>query len=260
MEQGGKESESANQRVSGLCGFGACSGGTVLAIMRHRTTGLLNWWLTAGLTIVCASSCTAQYHLIPGKFDEAAGCDPKTPARICLGSGTAHCYAPESTKVYIFGMEPKAVQVGQLVGQPMILFSAMFSGCGSGTLTDYSLLTVRQGEFVNLLPKVELTNLSEYKSWSLPAVSELPVLVTADFIWDFGNPTNPHMPAETHYGDHRYRIHAFVFDARSERYAKAVGYTTSDKYPGEDSEGPMQVLEAERPQILARLRSGPKGP
>jgi hypothetical protein len=225
--------------------------------MRHRTNGLLNWWRAAGLGFVCANSCIAQYRLIPGKFDESIGCDPKTPARICHGTGTAHCYAPESTKNYTFGMEPKAVQVGQLDGQPLILFSAMFSGCGSGTLTDYSLLTIQKGEFVNLLPHVRLTNQSEYKFWDQQEVSKLPVLVTADFIWNFGNPKDPNTPGETHYGDHRYQIDAFDFDAKSGRYAKAVVYTTSGKYAGEDSEGPMQVLEAERPQILDKLGSGP---
>lgn len=155
-----------------------------------------------GLAIGCASSCAAQYHLIPGKIDESMGCDPKTPARICLGSGSAHCYAPESTKDYTFGMEPAAITVGKLDGPPLILFSADFSGCGSGTLTDYSLLTVRAGEFVNLLPKVRLTNQSEFKFWSLPQISRLPVLATADFIWDFDALNKSNGQEETHFAAH----------------------------------------------------------
>ena len=60
-------------------------------------------------------------------------------------------------------------------------------------------------------------------------------------------------------GAHRYQVDAFVFDAKSGKYVKAVSYATSGKYPGEDREGPMRVLEVERPRILAKLDSGPEG-
>jgi len=225
----------------------------VNAIMRQRAVELLNWSLAVLLCGTYVGRCSAQYHLIPGKIDESMGCDPKTPARICLGSGTAHCYAPESTKVYTFGMEPKAVEVGQLDGWPLILFSAVFDGCGSGTLTDYSLLATRQGKFVNLLPRVELTNMSEYRLWSLPQVSKLPVLVTADFIWNFGNPKDPNDHGETHYGAHRYRIDAYKFDPASGKYAKAVSYATSGKYPGVGDVDEINVLDKERPLIVVKL-------
>jgi hypothetical protein len=222
--------------------------------------GLLRCWIALGLAICCVSSCIAQYHLIPGKTDESTGCDPKTPARICLGTGTVHCYAPESTDTYIFGMEPKAVRVGQLAGQPLILFSAMFYGCGSGTLTDYSLLTIKKGELVNLLPKVQLTNQSEYKFWSLTQVSRLPVLVTADFIWDFGNPKDPNDQGETHFAAHRYAIDVFEYNSKSGRYEDIVDYSTKKKYAGLDDVDEIRVIEPERSVILSKLRSVPKGP
>ncbi len=122
----------------------------------------------------------------------------------------------------------------------------MFSGCGSGTLTSYALLTVNHGEFVSLLPTVELTNQSEFKLWRLPQFSHLPVLVTADFIWDFEE-------GETHFAPHRYRIKAFVFNAVSGRYLQRVRYETSKKYPGLDEVDEIRVLDAERPVILARI-------
>jgi hypothetical protein len=157
-------------------------------------------------------------------------------------------------------MEPKAVRVGQLAGQPLILFSAMFYGCGSGTLTDYSLLTIKKGELVNLLPKVQLTNQSEYKFWSLTQVSRLPVLVTADFIWDFGNPKDPNDQGETHFAAHRYAIDVFEYNSKSGRYEDIVDYSTKKKYAGLDDVDEIRVIEPERSVILSKLRSVPKGP
>jgi hypothetical protein len=191
----------------------------------------------------------AQYRLLAGELDKDE-ISPGTPARICLGTkGTAHCYSPPSTKDYVFGLEPKAESAGKLDGQPLTLFSAMFSDGGSGTLTEYSLLTVRKGEFVNLLPKVRLTNQSELKLWRLSEISTLPVVVTADFIWDF-------KAEETHFSEHRYAIEAFVFDKESGAYSQQVEYSTTGKYVGLDgSDEGLSVLEGERARILAKLYS-----
>ncbi|MFZ0303957.1 MAG: hypothetical protein WAL75_14805 [Terracidiphilus sp.] len=228
--------------------------------MPNQTKGLLKWWLAMELVVGCAGSCVGQYRLIPGKIDESIGCMPSTPARICLGTGTAHCYALESTKDYTFGMEPKATEIGRLDGQPVVLFSAMFSGCGSGTLTDYSLLTVRAGEFVDLLPHVRLTNQSQHQLWSLPQVSKLPVLVTADFIWDFDAFKKSKGQEETHFAAHRYHVEAFAFDPKSGQYLQKVSFDTTNKYPGLDEVDQIEVVGAEKPHILAKLRSGPEGP
>jgi hypothetical protein len=201
-----------------------------------------------GLFVLSASSvaCSAQYRLLPGEAN-SDGCLPTTPARICLGhTGTEHCYTPPNDKSYVFGLEPKALAVGQLNGHELTLFSSMFYGCGSGTLTSYALLTVNHCEFVNLLPEVELTNQSEFKLWNLPQFSHLPVLVTADFIWEFE-------AGETHFAPHRYRIEAFVFNAKSGRYLQRVRYETTKKYPGLDEVDEIRVLTAERPTILGNI-------
>ena len=157
------------------------------------------------------------------------------------------CYSPPNEKDYIFGLEPKATQLGDLGGRPLVLFSATFSGCGSDTLTHYSLLTERTGELVNLLPKVELTNQSDYRLWTLPSVSQFPVLATADFIW--GSSTN-----ETHFAHHRYRIEIYVYDPGHGEYVEKRRYETNKNYPGFDDADQIRVLELERPNILARLR------
>lgn len=174
-------------------------------------------------SILCANICCAQYRVVPGETDED-GCSMKTAARVCLGASAKHCYAAPSDRNYIFSMEPAARTIGQIGGQPLILFSALFTGCGSGTLTSYSLLTVRNGDFVSLLPKLELTNVSEHRIWNLPQISNLPILASADFIWD--------LDKETHFESHRYRIKAFVFEPKSGRYIERVNFDTSRKYSG----------------------------
>ncbi len=218
--------------------------------MRHGTwfTGIAGVLLAALISSSAALS-QIQYHLLPGKAD-ADGCMPTTAARICPGlTGAAHCYAPPSTKDYIFGLEPKARDIGRFGGQELTLFNATFDGCGSGTLTDFSLLTVRNGEFVNLLPPVRLTNVSEYKIWNLPKLSGLPILVTADFIWDF-------KAGETHLAAHRYTIRVYLFDAKSDHYLQKVHYYTKEKYPGLDEVDQIKVLDSERQRILDALRLG----
>lgn len=200
---------------------------------------------------VCIASCQGQYRILPGEADKDA-CNPTSPARICLGTvGTAHCYSPPSDKDYIFGLEPKAKAVGRLNDHELTLFTAMFSGCGSGTLTKFALLTVEMGELVNLLPEVELSNQSEYTFWSLPQLSSLPVLATADFIWDFD-------AGETHFAHHRFGIEAFVFDTKSGRYVQRASYETRKKYPGLDDADEIKVLGLERATIVAKLRHEPR--
>ena len=148
--------------------------------------------------------------------------------------------------LYTFGLEPEALPIGELNGQPLILFFATFSGCGSGTLTDYSLLVIRNGEFVKLSPKVQLTNQSEYKIWRLPSVSAQPILVTADFLWDF--------KTETHFSQHRYRIHTYLYDPKSGQYQEKLHFDTAKKYPGLDDAQEMHVLESEKSAITTKLQ------
>lgn len=196
--------------------------------------------------IVATEHSRAQFQVTPGETG-ADGCAPATPARICFrGTDTPRCYSPTSDKNYIFGLEPYAKTVGQLDGQPLVLFTAMFSGCGSGTLTDVSLLTFRKGNLVNLLPEVRISNQSDQKFWSLPQISDLPVLAMADFIWDF-------KAEETHFSFHRYLITAFVFDPESGKYLQRVRYETVKKYPGLDETNSIQVLNAEKSAIVAKL-------
>jgi len=82
----------------------------------------------------------AQYHVLPGQLDSDG--IPTTSARICLDStGTERCYAPPSENE-AFGLEPKARTIAQLEGKNLILFTAIFSGGGSGWTTSLSLRAI----------------------------------------------------------------------------------------------------------------------
>jgi hypothetical protein len=205
--------------------------------------------LLAGVAV-----CRAQYRVIQGDLD--ADGFPTTSARLCLGAtGTTHCYTPPSGE-YAFGLEPKTQVVAKLGGKDLILFTATFSGGGSGLLTNFALLTTRNDELVNLLPEVQLTNQSEYRLWNLPRISGMPVLATADFIWDFKAMKESNYTEETHFSRHRYTINVYIFDPKNGRYLQRLSYATTKKYPGLDDGDGIRVLNAERTAILARLQPG----
>ena len=195
-----------------------------------------------------AWSTGAQMRIIPGDTNED-GCSGRKSAQLCLDQpGVEQCFTLPPDKDYVFGLEPRIERVGKWRNQPLLLFSATFSGCGSGQLTEYALLAESKQGLVNLLPKVELTELSEHHMWDLPNVSSLPVLVTADYVWDF-------KAGETHFGDHHYRVEAFTFNAGVTLYEKRLSYVTAKRYPSE-REGPdVSILATERPAILAGLKS-----
>ncbi len=214
----------------------------------------LRFWRRLILLMVCLNaSANGQYRVFPGNAD-ADGL-PTSPAKICPGaSGEAHCYSPPGyMKDAHFGLTPNAVNIGKYDGQDLILFTAKFSGGGSGDLTTLALLIPKDDGFYNLLPKVHLTNQSEYKIWNLPKVSALPILVTADFIWDFDALKASNGQKETHFAYHRYEINAYEFDLTTGRYEDRLGYKTQKKYPGLDDVDEIHVIGAEKPEILARL-------
>jgi hypothetical protein len=223
--------------------------------MRRRMK--MNWIIGVVLANVCVLPFQGQYHVMPGKSDPAntADCLPQKPASICLGAtGMEHCYALPNDKDFIFGLEPRAIPVGQLDGLELTLFTAMYLGCGSGTVTKFALLTVRNGEFVNLLPSVELSNQSDYKLWSLPELSNLPVLVTADFIWANADIKKSNFIEETHSAPHRYRMNAYVYDEKSSRYLLKVHFDTAKMYSGIQDAEEINIVDAEKTVILGKLK------
>ena len=208
------------------------------------------------LTAVSSASSGAQapYRVLQGRVDSDGF--PTTAANICLGdSGSAHCYTPPDYQPKSpFGLNAKAVDIGQRNGRPLTLFTAVFSAGGTGELTTYALLTVKDSDFVNLLPKLQLTNQSEFAVWNLPEFSSLPILVTADFLWDPYHQLGSHNELESHYGPHRYTIRVLLYDPATTRYAERIHFDTDRTYPGLNNVDATKVLDPERKHILTRLR------
>ncbi len=89
----------------------------------------------------------------------------------------------------------------------------MFSGGGSGTLTRYAVLREDCAGPVTHLDahsivqaKLTLHGLDgAHAVWNEPEISPYPLLVTADFIWDFD-------AGETHFSQHRFTIAAWRYN------------------------------------------------
>jgi hypothetical protein len=211
----------------------------------------------AGILLLLAvtGSAVAQnippYRVLQGQTDPDG--IPTTAARLCIGTGTTEqCYVSPTPKINgttlpPYGLDAKAQPVELASGGSLILFKAESSSGGSGSLTILALLDNRGERLQNLLPDVELTNQSEYRVWNLPNGSAMPVMVTADFIWDFDT-------GETHFSHHRYRVKIFVYDKQAGHYLQRDQYVTTKKYPGLDEADEVKVLEPERAAILARLQ------
>jgi hypothetical protein len=192
-----------------------------------------------------------RFRLIPGSVD-ADGL-PTSGARFCLIKPVNDCYQmPSNTGyssgsvMYHYGLDPISERLPLKGGGSLVFFSAQFSGGGSGALDSLAILRFESdGKIVNLLPFVGVTNQSDRAAWSIPDASSFPILVTADFVWTKG---------ETHFARHFYRVTAYLFDIKNDRYAKAFSYQTSKKYPGLDAVSRIRVLAPEREEIMRRLQ------
>jgi hypothetical protein len=184
------------------------------------------------------------YKVYPGTVD--ADGSPTGAARLCLDTQRARCYAlPGKQSDMQFGLEPKVERISVQRGGPLILFSATFSGGGSGTLDELALLRYEQdGTLRNLLPVVQLTEQGDRAIWQLPSVSPIPVLVTADYVWGKG---------QTHFAQHLFEVRAYQYDSASQIYAEKIRYRTNRRYPSLDEADHVNVLVPERAEILRRL-------
>jgi hypothetical protein len=179
----------------------------------------------------------------PEKLDPD-GFFPKGPASICVeGPPQRQCYtAPQE-----FGNSP-AVTVVQLQKYlPALLFSAATGGV-SGWEIHFALLRPGKGKDLQdlLMSDVSISNQGQYVFWSDPSISDAQIFVTAKYVSG---------PDEGHYGEHRYIISAYVQEPSSmvdDRYYYLEDqYMTVRKY---DLETNAHILDAEKPEIFARLR------
>jgi hypothetical protein len=193
-----------------------------------------------------------SFKVLPGATDTDGF--STSGAKLCLLNAAGTCFQMPSHKeeasgsvTYEFGLDPIAEKHLLKDGGSLVLFSSQFSGGGSGTLDSLTILRFESdGKIVNLLPFVGITNQSDRAVWQIASVSNLPILVTADFYW---------MEGETHFSKHRYTVNAYRFDPGLDRYVKALSYRTSKKYPGLDEVDRVDVLKTERGQILQRLET-----
>jgi hypothetical protein len=108
------------------------------------------------------------------------------------------------------------------------------------------LLEPGKGKYLrNLLPDITFGDQSEYHFWSVPSVSDMPLLVIADAAWGAG---------ETHFAKHRFMVTVYVYDPTPHYYGIRDTYLTSGKYPSFDQVDVINVLEPEREEIQERLK------
>ena len=193
-----------------------------------------------------------HFAVHPGRVDKDG--EPTSGATLCVQPGDAPCYTlPAHTAegdgkvTYQFGLDPRTEREAMLDGGALVFFSGTFSAGGSGSLDELAILSfdAKKRTLTNLLPYVALTNVSDRAMWKLPDASPYPVLVTADFLWNFDQ-------GETHFAPHRFTVEAWRMNFTSGHYEQVVKYTTAKKYDGGDS-APVRVLAPERAEILRRL-------
>ena len=128
-------------------------------------------------------------------------------AKVCLRPSGVCYIPPKRTPPY--GFEPKAKVVNLNAKQDAILFSAVSSACGSGSLTYLALLDIRYGQLDNLLSDITVSNQGEYKIWSERGLSDSAILLVADALWGDG---------ETHFSRHRFRISTYFLGKETPYY------------------------------------------
>jgi hypothetical protein len=205
--------------------------------------------------LVCASA-VAQPRAsgTPPRFDGKAvtitepetdldGLYPKGPASVCLEAQQRQCYtAPEG-----FGRFPDVKVVQLKKDLPALLFSAA-SGGVSGFRIHFALLRPGDGkDLQNLfIPDVTVSSQSQSDFWNDPTSSDAQFFVTADNVWGRD---------ESHFSPHRYIVSAYTRQRSQELddfyYYLEDRYMTARSYDGEAG---ADVLAAERPEIIARLR------
>jgi hypothetical protein len=164
-------------------------------------------------------------------------------AKLCLRP-SGICYTPPKNNPQ-YGFEPTAKIIDLNTKQDAIFFSATSSACGSGSLTYLALLDIRFGKLDNLLSNVTVSNQGEYKILREPTLSDSAIIVVADALWGDG---------ETHFARHRFLISSYFLGRQTPYYFLRDQYVTSMKYPSLDEVDKITVIEAERPQIMLRLR------
>lgn len=178
-----------------------------------------------------------HYKVYQGILDE--GNFPISGARLCTTEGKAHCFtlSDSGADPDYFGLRAKSQRLKLDSGGSIVLFNANRGG-GSGSSDKYVLLRSEpDGLLKNLLPEIVVSNQADVATWNLPAVSRLPIFITADYLWE---------GMEGHYSPHFFEVRMYVYDEATDRYKLRHKYRTAHKYPGIDNwEQAPEVLERE---------------
>jgi pimeloyl-ACP methyl ester carboxylesterase len=181
-------------------------------------------------------------------------------ARVCFDvTSTPQCYSPQHEPGSGWGPDqpigtfPELMPMNLGGGRSALLFTVVARSYGSGATVHYALLRPgRLGSIENLLPPdLVLSEISEQDFWSDPSISDAPLLVTADFVWNG--------ISEGHFSDHRFTVSAYTLAEDPNipgrfNYVLEDRYLTARKYQIASPDASDHVLDAERPEILARLK------
>jgi hypothetical protein len=163
-------------------------------------------------------------------------------ARVCSVYGKAeHCWNAGDG---ISEVTAKPIMLS--IGRRLLLVSALSMGGSDGTLC-IALLDEQNQQPVNLLPQVEISsaNSGEWEYLQIEKLSPMPIIVTADPVWNGVRTSN----VEGRSGAHQYIIRVFMYDASAGRYVQVVDYATSRKQPGGED-----IIKSEKPSILTKLK------
>jgi len=169
---------------------------------------------------------------------------PQGPVKICIEAPSEEqCYtAPKD-----FGRRP-AVELVPLPNGASALFFSLAGGGFNGFPIHFALLRPGPGGDLEDLfpPELSVSNQNRHAFWTDPAISEVPIFITADFVSGRD---------ESHYEPHRFIISAYVFAysrmLERPRYDLEDRYMTVTKY---DLDANADVRASERPETIARLK------
>ncbi len=132
------------------------------------------------------------YRVYPGTLDENNF--PVSGAKLCTTEAKPHCFTLTPQVAWFgkdevrsfFGLRARSKRVKLGGGGSTVLFNANCGG-GSGSDDRYVLLrSESDGHLKNLLPEIIVTNQADVAVWDLPTVSPVPLMLTADALWEDG--------------------------------------------------------------------------
>ena len=169
----------------------------------------------------------------------------KDGASVCIeGPPIRQCYT--GPKEYGRVSTAEVIEIGK--DKSALLFSASSNGV-SGWEVHFALLRPGAGGVLDnlFLGGINIANQNQHRFLDEPSFSAARIFVTAEFVWGRD---------EGHYGPHRFVISAYAIRPslegdNSDLYYLQDRYMTARTY---DLDAGADILAAEKPEILARLR------